>query len=360
MKVLSKKYLLKLSILILTMLTQISNDLIHHFLGQSDINILLKSQVIRSLYDSLNSEYNNSKIRLTMNKMNYPINKFISKGIKDKLDARKNVMTLQWTTHGKSKVINTLHIYLDDNSETNTKLLVDAISYITSFSDKNRKITIHLCLLPDKKILKKNTQRLTNANANSGSNHYTNTESVICVFRGEECIKVLFHEIIHGLRCSNLGIQSEITDRICHKYKIQSENILLDESYTEAWAKILNCRFISSLTNSSTKYQHFCTLLAIETEFSLYQCSKIRGFIKDSNEKNIDKYTNISAYYLVVGEIFNDLEAFLNACGNSPYVRDHTACLEYLYQLDVPNKRKVLKDDKYYNTLRMSVSELSV
>jgi hypothetical protein len=342
------------------MLTQISNDLIHHFLGKSDINSLLKSDIIKTLYDNLNNEYRNSKIKIEMKEMSFPTNAFIAKSIQNKLYEYKNAMTLNWTTKGRSSVRNTLHIYLDDNSETNTKLLVEAISYITSFSDKNRKITIHLCLLPDKKILKKNTQRLTNANANSGSNHYTNTESVICVFRREECIKVLFHEIIHGLRCSNLGIQPEITERICHKYKIQSENILLDESYTEAWAKILNCRFISSLTNSSTKYQHFCTLLAIEAEFSLYQCSKIRGFIKESNEKNIDKYTNISAYYLVVGEIFNELELFLNACGNSPYVRDHKACLKYLYQLDVPKKRKVLKDDKYYNTLRMSVSELSV
>jgi hypothetical protein len=360
MKVLSKKYSLNFIYIILTMLTKISNDLIHHFLGKSDINSLLKSDAIKTLYENLKNEYKNSKIKIEMKGMSFPTNAFIAKSIQNKLHRHKNTMTLSWTTRGRSSVRNTLHIYLDEDSEPNTKLLVDAISYITSFSDKNRKITIHLCLLPDKKIIKKNSQRLTNLNVNSGSNYYTNTESEICIFRREECIKVILHEILHGLRCSDLVVDEKITERLCQKYDLNSKDILVDESYTEIWAKILNTYFISSLTNSSTKYQHFCTMLAIEREFSLYQASKIREFVKNSKDKNLDKNTNVTAYYLVVGEIFNDLESFLNICGNDPYVKDDKACLKYLYQLEIPKKRKVSKDDKYYNTLRMSVSELRV
>jgi len=358
--VLSKKYLLNFIYIILTMLTQISNDLINHFLGKSDINSLLNSQTVKSLYESLHNEYNNSRIKIEMKEMGFPTNDFIAKSIQNKLYEYKNAMTLSWTTKGRSSVRNTLHIYLDNDSEPNTKLLVDAISYITSFSDKNRKIVIHLCLLPDKKILKKNTKNLTNMNVNSGSNHYTNTESEICIFRREEFIKVIFHEILHGLRCSKLGSNEKITERLCQKYNLDSKDILVDESYTETWAKILNTYFISTLTNSSTKYQHFCTMLAIEREFSLYQASKIREFIKLTKDKNLDKNTNVTAYYLVVGEIFNDLESFLNMCGNDPYVKDDKACLKYLYQLEIPKKRKSSKDDKYYNSLRMSVSELRV
>ena len=344
------------------MLTQISNDLIHHFLGKSDVNALLKSQTVRSLYENLHSEYKNSKIKLTMNTMNYPKSDFIAKSIKKKLDSQKNVMTLSWTTTGKRRVRNTLHIYLDSNDidHPNTKLLVEAISYITSFSDKNRKITIHLCMLPDKKILKKNSQRLTNLNANSGSNHFTDIESEICIFRKEECIKVIFHEILHGLRCSALGSHNDITERLCQKYNLESKDILVDESYTETWAKILNIYFISTLTNSSTKYQHFCTMLAIEIEFALYQANKVKTFVKLSKDKNLDRDTNITAYYLVVGEIFSRLESFLMNCGIEPYLSDHESCLTYLYHLDLPKRRKVSKSDKYYNTLRMSVCELNI
>ena len=80
-------------------------------------------------------------------------------------------------------------------------------------------------------------------------------------------------------------------------------------------------------------------MLAIEREIFLYQASKIR-FIKLTKDK-IDKNTNVTAYYLVVGEIFNNLESFLNICGNSPYVRDHKACLEYLISWIYQRKKSI-------------------
>ena len=92
----------------------------------------------------------------------------------------------------------------------------------------------------------------------------------------------------------------------------------------------------------------------------MYQGNKIKGFIKKSKNKNLDSDTNVSAYYLVVSEMFSDLEDFLMNCGNNPYVKDKESCLEYLYSLDILEKRRVNVNDKYYNTLRMSVCELKV
>ena len=343
------------------MLTEISNELIKYFLHKSDVNYYLKSHTMKSLYDSLQDTYTNSKITMKQGFNEYPSSDFIAPSLRKKLSVHQNVLTFQWTTTNNYSVKNTLRIYLEEGEDLpNTKLLIEAISYITSFSDKPRSITIHLCLLPDKKILRKNSQKIAPLNVNSGSNLFSDKESEICIFRREECIKVLFHEIIHGLRFSQLGDHGKITERLCQKYKLDSKDILVDESYTEIWAKILNCSFISSLTNSSTKYQHFCTLLAIEKEFSLYQGNKIKGFIKNSKDKNLDKDTNVSAYFLVVGEIFSNLEEFLMTCGNNPYIKSHKACLEYLYNLNIIDKRRVTKNDNYYNTLRMSVSELEV
>ena len=47
-------------------------------------------------------------------------------------------------------------------------------------------------------------------------------------------------------------------------------------------------------------------------------------------------------------------------CGINPYVRDKESCLTYLYSLETMEKRRVNVNDKYYNTLRMSVSELKI
>jgi len=342
------------------MLTYISNELIKHFLGKSDINSFLKSKLVHQLYQNLDSPYQNTKIRLSQKTGSYPTSKFIANSLNQKLVQRTNIMCLQWTTRGKHSVKNTLNIYLDDKEQPNTKLLVEAISYITSFSDKPRKITIHLCLLPDKKRIRQNQTKITQLNVNSGSNHFSDTESEICIFRKEEAIKVIFHEIIHGLGFSRLGYHGEITKRLCQKYNLESKDILVDESYTEMWAKILNCYFISSLTNSQTKFQHFSTLLALEQEFSIYQANKVKQFVKRSRDKNLDKDTNVSAYYLVVGEIFSQLTEFLTMCQLDPHVKDTNRCLEYIYHLDSIKKRKVSHKDPYYNTMRMSVTELEV
>jgi len=345
------------------MLTEISNDLIKHFLAKSDINSFLKSKVIRQLYQNLNSPYQNTKIRLTHRTGSYPTSKFIANSLNMKLVQRTNMMCLQWTTTGKHSVKNTLNIYLDDKEHDNlpnTKLLVDAISYITSFSDKPRKITIHLCLLPDKKRIRKNQTKITQLNVNSGSNHFSDTESEICIFRREEAIKVIFHEIIHGLGFSRLGSHEEITERLCQKYNLGSKDILVDESHTEMWAKIMNCYFISSLTNSQTKFQHFSTLLALEQEFSIYQGNKVKQFVRSSKQKDLDKDTNVSAYYLVVGEIFSQFTKFITMCQLDPHVKDTNKCLEYLYHLDKLDSRRVSHKDPYYNTMRMSISELEV
>ena len=345
------------------MLTEISNDLIKHFLAKSDINSFLKSKVVRQLYQNLNSPYQNTKIRLTHRTGSYPTSKFIANSLNMKLVQRTNMMCLQWTTTGKHSVKNTLNIYLDDKEHDNlpnTKLLVDAISYITSFSDRPRKITIHLCLLPNKKTIRKNQTKITQLNVNSGSNHFSDTDSEICIFRREEAIKVIFHEIIHGLGFSRLGSHEEITKRLCQKYNLGSKDILVDESHTEMWAKIMNCYFISSLTNSQTKFQHFSTLLALEQEFSIYQGNKVKQFVRSSKQKDLDKDTNVSAYYLVVGEIFSQFTEFITMCQLDPHVKDTNKCLEYLYHLDKLDKRRVSHKDPYYNTMRMSVAELEV
>ena len=344
------------------MLTKESQSLINSFLGKSDVQSYMKDDHMKSLYQSLSKKsFQTSKIEISQSQMNYPRSDFIMGSLSKKVLERKNVLTMKWTTLGKHSVQIILHIYLkDDEDFPDTELLVRAISFITSFSDRDRKIKIHICLLPDKKIIRKNQQRISRLSVNSGFNSFSDIESEICVFRREECIKVLFHEIIHGLRFSNLGSHGKITERLCQKYNLKSKDILIDESYTEIWAKIMNCFFISSLTNSSTKFQHFCTMMALEKEFSLYQANKVKLFVKKSNDKDLDKDTNVSAYFLVVGEFFSNIKEFLKTCGSNPYLKDHNKFLDFILNLDKLEKRKIPEKDTHYNTMRMSLIEVEI
>ena len=342
------------------MLTKESQSFIDSFLSKTDIQSFLKDPSLKLFYHSLSkNHYEISKVKITHGTKLFPQSDFLANSLSKKIKQRQNVLTMKWTTFSKYNIHCILNIYLKENEKfPDTALLMKAISFITSFSNKERKFNIHLCLLPDKKLLRKNQKTITKLNINSGSNLFSDTESEICVFRKEEAIKVLFHEIIHGLRFSNLGSDELITQKLCQKYNLQSKDILIDESYTEIWAKIFNCYFVSSLTNSDKKFQHFCTMLSLEKEFSLYQANKIKQFVKKSKDKNLDRETNVSAYFLVVGEIFSHLNDFLKLFPH-PY-QNKKKCLKFIYHLNNIKKRKISLNDKFYNSMRMTIIELKL
>ena len=344
------------------MLTTESIDLLENYSPGSDISSMIHSPIIRKLYNSLiRTKYTNSKISYSDEPRKYPHSDFLAPSLQAKVEKRSDVRTVIWTTRGKYSVKNTLHVYMIPGSgEPNIELLIKAISFITSFSDRARTITVNLCLLPDKKILRKGQKKISKLNVNSGSNHFSETESDICVFRKEEAIKVIIHEVIHGLRFSQLESDEEISEKLCVKYDLDSRDILIDESYTEIWAQIFNCLFVSTLTDSVNKYQDFVSLLAIERNFAIYQGAKIEQFARDSIYKNIDKETNVTAYYLLVGEIYMELEAFLTKCGHRPYIKDKGKCLSFIRDLPKIPKRRVSVKDEFYSTMRMSAVELEL
>ena len=344
------------------MLTADSDNLLDNYSVGSDISELIQSPIIRKLYNSLiRTKYTNSKISYSDESRQYPHSDFLAPSLKTKVEKRTDVLTATWTTRGKYSVKNTLHVYMSEGSdEPDIELLIKAISFITSFSDRARRIRLHLCLLPDKKMIRKGQKKITRLNVNSGSNHFTETDSEICVYRKEEAIKVIFHEVIHGLRLSDLSSDEEISERLCVKYDIDSRDILIDESYTEIWAKILNCLFVTTLTDSVNKYQDFVSLLAIERNFTLYQGAKIEQFSRNSIVKKIDKDTNVTAYYLVCGEMFASIEAFLTTCGHTPYLKKKDKCLSFIHDLPKIPKRRVSATDAFYLTMRMSAVELKI
>ena len=81
----------------------------------------------------------------------------------------------------------------------------------------------------------------------------------------EECIKVLFHECIHALRFSSIKDSKEIVDKYNRLYNNTSDKMLIDEAYTEIWAKVLNCYFVAKISSFNEEdldlYKYFCILL---------------------------------------------------------------------------------------------------
>lgn len=342
------------------MLTKDSLNGINLLYKKVNVRNYLQNPLIEKLYHSLNTSYKIVDLKNSNSLKKFPNSSFIHKSLYQKIMTRNNKYKFHWEVISKYKIDITLYLFLNDNEKLpDMNLLIDSISYISSHSDCNRKIIINFCPLNDKKIIRQNQKNITPLNVNSGLTRFTHTESEISIFRKEECIKVLMHEIIHGLRFSNLGTNKEITERLCQKYKYQTNDILIDESYTEIWAKLMNIYFISKISETEKKYQNFCTMLAIECEFSIYQGNKIKKFIQINNITNIDDYTNVSAYYLIVAEIFTHFDEFLKFFMN-PYLKDNKSFLKFIYNLETIKKKNISVKDKFYKTMKMSIIELKI
>ena len=106
----------------------------------------------------------------------------------------------------------------------------------------------------------------------------------IILYRKEEAIKVLIHELIHSNLIDEKLIftnkNSEFTKLFCTNYKI-----LLNEAFTETMACIINIFIIHIINNFKTS--ELDKMFLNEFTYSNYICSKIKTYYK------IDKISNI-------------------------------------------------------------------
>lgn len=144
---------------------------------------------------------------------------------------------------------------------------------------------------------------LTYVNSHSDPNHIDNGD--IIIFRKEEHCKVFIHEMIHSnfrdLMLIRHSENREFTKRFCTDY-----DILLNESYTEFYATILNIFYLGIIHHLSEKKIN--EYLRKEIKYGIYVCKRIMKYfdidkvnqiIKKNEfcEKKLHQKTNVISYY---------------------------------------------------------------
>ena len=194
---------------------------------------------------SFNIQLNNTLIRpVTLSKNE---NKFIPQHIRNYIF---NNIKKQYQINIKLKN-REINIYISDNKpilKNKLNKLINKIIYIIKTLDdlttkQPTKLDLFIYLSSQKKILPKNKNDiLTNNNMNSGYTTYlTSDNREIVVYREEELVKVLIHELIHYY---DFDIKTTI-DFMENKLFIKNCLKLYGESYTDTWARILNIMFIA-------------------------------------------------------------------------------------------------------------------
>ena len=194
-----------------------------------------------------------------------------------------------------------IHLYkLNDDKTDYISKVIKVISMMREISKRyngfSGKLNLTLFMSDRKKYLPKiKNSYICPININSGSSC---PKVDVCVWRKEELIKVLIHELIHfhsfdfNKYDRNYDSLSLLLDKYIKIEGIDSAN----ESYTETLATIIYLQYYSKLLDIN-----FRELFKLELKFLYYQICKITNFFNKNNifEIIIRQTTSVRSYYFI-------------------------------------------------------------
>ena len=202
----------------------------------------------------------------------------------------------------------------------------------------DKSFTIYFYLTPFEKMLPECSITVIGPeHVNSGVSYSCFENGELIVFRKEEWFKVFIHESFHalGLDFSRMN-QELINKKMKFLFPIETD-VNLYEAYTECWARIINCVFISFYTldrkkDDEAKKEEFLITteycLQFEANFSVFQMVKILQcmgltydflFSSDSKMELTRKLlykekTNVFSYYIITSILLSNYPFFLSWC----------------------------------------------
>ena len=202
-------------------------------------------------------------------------------------------------------------------------------------TNKNNKQILYYFPTPLKKRINKDTHILGVNECNTGysyleslydKKHCCHPNGNIYIFRKEEHYKVLIHELIHACYKDQDMILSTENELFSRNFCINKQ-ILLNESYTETIATILNLFYLhiilynKSISNKNMKMLE--NMYINETKYSFYTMAKILNFYKINSINDFTKYsnqkgcntvflqeTNVFSYYIVKPLLLYNISKF--------------------------------------------------
>ena len=206
------------------------------------------------------------------------------------------------------------------------------LEFLSQFSEKNcgKRLTLFFYFTEFKKRLPEDqTKVLGPYEVNTGFTKQCAVNNEVVIYRKEEWFKVLIHELMHSFGLE-FRPSYNIRNKMKENFNIKSK-FLIEESYAEVWARIINCIFCSyfSLKNKRSKSNFLLNVkftMELERGFSLFQCGKIlshmnlrfKDLMDPVNYKLIFREnSNIFSYYILGAIFMNNFPIFLKWCNNN-------------------------------------------
>ena len=218
-----------------------------------------------------------------------------------------------------------LKITIAGVDKASTKLLIFKTCFLIYLLNKPRRthiknLDVTLIGYEGKKTLPTHDQGLTQFEINSGVTitGFDSSHARVIVYRKEEMIKVLTHEMIHafGLDAKSIPVEQE---RVFNDYfKITCKSSTINESFTDSLACLINTVIYSYLHNRDDFEKTFIKNMKKETKHIMEQAEKVLVYNKYSitdgvlhHDTSVCEATHVTSYYVIKAIIYCDLDGFI-------------------------------------------------
>lgn len=292
---------------------------------------------------------------------------------------KKKIKDLKYNYHFHYQ---TIDIYFKTNKKIIKKipskiiyifLLILTLKDLFNRSKAHQKI-IFYDLYDKKSLPSKLNDFIDQENCNSAFcsvEYHQHINGPIVLFRNEECLKVIIHELIHGNFIDYNIIHGkgtkEISSQICTKYPI-----LLNEGFTETFASLLHMMFISHITkiNIKTVFENevIHTLYIMNKLLHYYKVNKIEDILVNYGcVKEFKQKTNVFSYYIIKTINYLHINSFLNMMKQNsnkyyqPNEKFNLLFMNYIMTHIKNLNSYIYKDFKYSSkSLRLTCYEIQI
>ena len=259
-------------------------------------------------------------------------------------------------------------------------IIIKRIVFMMIISNTYKNLNIQIYDTPFKKTFNccnyKKCGKLNHNNVNSGLSYLNN----IVIFRKEEYLKLLIHELIHALDIDNKYETYKDNKKIFDLFSLNKENVLINESYVETWAIIINVFLVLYEKKKYTSINEnninlFKKYLKKELIHSLQQCSKlciyynINDFNKIYKGPNSIKYedpVNTFSYHIVKTINLYNINNFTKNFTDSKFILksqyNYKLYINFIIKYNktiVPKINFILKNNKNKSLKSLTMSSIN-
>jgi len=185
--------------------------------------------------------------------------------------------------------------------------------YLFSQVRSIRELEVSIIRCPLKKMMPRDGM-MTPLHVNSGLTYGTH----VLVYRNEEMIKVLTHELIHAFGVDRKTISAIEEKEITDLFGIKCKSVFINEAFTDTLACYINAVMYAVLNG-----ERVSSALAKEKRHIVRVAEEILWRRRQNRAQGVCEKTHVTAYYVIKAMLFKRLPAFIWL------LQKHHMCFEF-------------------------------